>query len=102
MDEYKQELDIFVLRVLRCCKEQRLTAEEIRGIYLGLYPQSLVAKTLKLRPVSIYTIRAALATLIACDFVHKELTNFIVVSLKKETEIFWISNKGRSYLLRKK
>lgn len=102
MDEHKQELDIFVRRVLVCCREQRLTSEEIQVIYLGLYPQSLLAKTLKLPPLGVYKIKAALVELVKLGLVHRELTNFTDKALKKETEIFWISNKGRSHLLRKK
>jgi hypothetical protein len=94
-------MNIFSRKVLTCVKDQKRTLEEIRGHYLKLYPQGMIAKVLVL-PVTSEKIKIALLSLVSGGYVYKEVTNFIEKPLRKETEIFWISNKGRKYLLPKK
>ena len=101
MSNKKIEMDNSFRRVLLCVKEQRNTAEEIRVRYIQLYPQGLVAKVL-VPPVSLVKIKAALLWLHVEGFINKELTIFTDRALKEYTDVFWISNKGRSYLLPKK
>jgi hypothetical protein len=102
-EKNKQEMDIFVRRILACFKEKRLTVEEVRSIYLGFYPQSLIEKTLHLAPVSVDKVRKALSWLFLEGFIHKEFVIFLDYGpLDKDTYVFWISNTGRSYLHRKK
>lgn len=102
MAEINIGMDIFVRRVLMCFKEQRLTAEEVREIYSKLYPPTLVERALRLPHVDVIKIKTALSRLVKEDFVHKELTIFTDHLLKKDTEIFWLANKGRSFLITRK
>lgn len=101
MIQPKIEISDFDRRVLSCFKEQRITSDEVSVVYRGLYPRRLVAKIL-LPPVSTMDIELALSRLICSDLIHKELTNYTDRPLKEETNVFWISNKGRSFMHRKK
>ena len=89
------------LQVLKCFKEQRLTLEEIWKTHTALYPRIFIAKML-MPHTPIGKIKEALDWLTEADFVHKELTNYTDRALKEATMIYWISDKGRSYLHRKK
>lgn len=101
MAEKNIPLEGFVRKVLTCVKEEKRTTEEIQECYINHYPQSLLEKALGL-PRDIKKTESVLLWLVKEDFIHKEVTNFTDEALEKETEIFWISNKGRSYLLPKK
>lgn len=102
MIEKDIEVGMFARRVLRCVKEIKLTSEEIWESYKKLYPQSFIAKAINLHEISLTRVEATLHSLAKEDFVHKEATNFTDEALEKETEVFWISNKGRKFLLPKK
>ncbi|MBP6949021.1 MAG: hypothetical protein KBC41_00515 [Candidatus Pacebacteria bacterium] len=97
----KEVLEVVYRKVLFCVKEQKRTAEEIQNEYIRCYPQGLLAKVLS-PPPGVEEIRLKLMYLVKEGFVLKELTNYIREALDKEVEIFWISDKGRSYLLSKK
>lgn len=94
-------MDVFHRRVLKCVQEKKWTTEEIWICYLKSYPQGLIEKVL-VHPVTKAKIVLALHNLVIQDLVHKEVTNFTDQPLDEETEIFWISNKGRSFHLSKK
>jgi len=102
MLEKNNEMSVFARRVLARVGENKLTAEEIWENYKRYYPQGFIERTLHLHEVGLTKIVNTLFWLAQEGFIHKESTNFTDEALEKETEIFWISNKGRKFLLPKK
>lgn len=102
MLEKNNEVSVFARRVLVCVKENKLTTREIWESYKRHYPQGIIGKTLHLHDVVVGKVEVTLLWLAQEGFIHKECTNFTFEALEKETEIFWISNKGRKYLMPKK
>jgi hypothetical protein len=94
-------LDVFERRVLSCVTEVRCTGEEIHQRYILQYPRGKVMKVF-VPPESLEKVERALGKLTSSDLVLHDLLSYTYKPLKKETDVYCLSNKGRSFLSRKK
>lgn len=82
---------------------QQLTKEDVREVYLRFYPQGIIAKKLRIPPISLKRIERVLLVLEARGYILKELTRFYAGdSCKVDTPIFSLSKKGAQRITRKK
>lgn len=103
MTDKKIELTRLELHVLMSMQGQLASASDIRKLFLGKYPQSLIARRLRLPPKTVGAIETVLRRLKKKELVEFEPTRWYAGEPYPEDILLYkITPAGGNYLSKKK